>query len=144
MKISVFGLGYVGCVSMACLAGDGNHVVGVDVSPAKVALINSGSPSIVEKDIDALIKKGWESGNIEATDDCTLAVKDCDVSIICVGTPNDKEGHLNLSSIYAVAENIGEALADSDKFHVVTIRSTVLPGTNRKVGAILEERSRRG
>lgn len=141
MKVSIFGLGYVGCVSMACLADDGNHVVGVDISAAKVALINSGSPSIVEKDIDALMKKGWESGAIEATEDYRSAVMDSDVSIVCVGTPNSKEGHLNLGSIYVVAENIGDALADNDRFHVVTIRSTVLPGTNRKVGAIVEERS---
>jgi GDP-mannose 6-dehydrogenase len=128
---------------MACLADDENHIVGVDVSTAKVNLINSGSPSIVENDIDALIKKDWESGAIEATDDYRLALRDADVSIICVGTPNNKSGHLDLRSIYAVAENIGEALADNYKFHVVMIRSTVLPGTNEKVGAIVEERSGR-
>ncbi len=143
MKISIFGLGYVGCVSMACLASDGNDVVGVDVNKAKINLINSGFPSIVEKDIDSLIKKGWESGNIEATDDYKAAIKDADVSIICVGTPNNNTGHLDLRGIYAVAENIGEALACNDKFHVVMIRSTVLPGTNEKVGTIVEEHSGR-
>ncbi len=143
MKISIFGLGYVGCVSMACLADDGNHITGVDVSTAKIGLINSGSPSIVEKDIDALVKKGWESGNIEATDNYKTAVRDADVSIICVGTPNNRSGHLDLNSIHAVAENIGEALAESDRFHVVLIRSTVLPGTNEKVGDIVEKRSGR-
>ena len=107
MKISIFGMGYVGCVSMACLADDGNHIVGVDVSIAKVNLINAGTPSIVEKEIDTLIKKGWESGHIEATDDYRTAMTDADVSIICVGTPNNKSGHLNLNSIHAVAENIG-------------------------------------
>ena len=141
MKISIFGLGYVGCVSMACLADDGNRMVGVDVSIYKVNLINAGSPSIMEKDIDSLIKKGWESGNIEATDDCEAALRDADVSIICVGTPGNKAGHLNLSSVYGVAENIGTALARATKFHVVLIRSTVLPGTNEKVGFIIEERS---
>ena len=143
MKISIFGLGYVGCVSMACLADDGNHVVGVDISTAKINLINSGSPSIVEKDIDDLIRKGWESGNIEATDDYKSALRNADVSIICVGTPNNNTGHLDLGSIYAVAENIGKGLADNNEFHVVMIRSTVLPGTNEKVGNVIEERSGR-
>lgn len=143
MKISIFGLGYVGCVSMACLADDGNHVVGVDISAAKINLINSGSPSIVEKDIDDLIRKGWESGKIEATDDYKSALRNAGVSIICVGTPNNNTGHLDLGSIYAVAENIGQGLADNDEFHVVMIRSTVLPGTNEKVGNIIEEHAGR-
>ncbi|MBL7188798.1 MAG: UDP-glucose/GDP-mannose dehydrogenase family protein [Phycisphaerae bacterium] len=141
MKISIFGLGYVGCVSMACLADDGNRVVGVDVSISKVNLINAGSPSIVEKDVDGLIKKGWEAGNIEATDNYKTALRDADVSIICVGTPNNKSGHLDLTRIHAVAQDIGEALAESDRFHVVLIRSTVVPGTNEKVGTTIEERS---
>ena len=143
MKIGIFGLGYVGCVSMACLADDDRHIVGVDVNISKVDLINAGSPSIVEAGIDQLIKKGWESGRIRATDNPEIALRHADVSIICVGTPNNKSGHLELSSIYAVAENIGDALAESEKFHVVLIRSTVLPGTNEKVGTIIEERSGR-
>lgn len=143
MNICIFGLGYVGCVSMACLADEGNHIVGVDISTAKINLINSGSPCIVEKDIDALIKKGWESGNVEATDDYKAALKGADVSIICVGTPNNNTGHLELAGIYGVAKNIGEALAENDGYHVVLIRSTVLPGTNQKVGTIIEECSGR-
>ncbi len=141
MKIGIFGLGYVGCVSMACLADDETYVVGVDVNTSKIDPINSGSAGIVEKEVDSLIKKGWESGNIEATEDCEAALKDADVSMICVGTPSDKAGHLNLNSVHAVAENIGKALTKSTKFHVVLIRSTVLPGTNQKVGAIIEENS---
>jgi GDP-mannose 6-dehydrogenase len=141
MKICIFGLGYVGCVSMACLADDGNRVVGVDVSISKVNLINAGSPSIVEKDVDGLIKKGYEAGNIEATDNYKTALMDADVSMICVGTPNNKSGHLDLTRIHAVAQDIGEALAESDRFHVVLIRSTVVPGTNEKVGTTIEERS---
>lgn len=141
MKISIFGLGYVGCVSMACLANDDDYIVGVDPSISKVDLINAGSPSIVEKDIDSLIKQAWQAGNIEATADPEAALRDADVSLICVGTPNSKAGHLDLSSIYAVAENIGAALAGAGKFHVVLIRSTVPPGTNQEVGAIIEERS---
>jgi GDP-mannose 6-dehydrogenase len=143
MKIGIFGLGYVGCVSMACLADDDHHVVGVDVNISKVDLINAGSPSIVEAGIDQLIKKGWESGRIRATNDPEIALRDTDISMVCVGTPGDKNGKLDLSSIYAVAEKIGMALAGNDKFHVVLIRSTVLPGTNEKVGTIVEERSGR-
>jgi len=126
---------------MACLADDGNRVVGVDVNVSKVNLINTGCPPIVEKDVDCLVKKGWEAGNIEATDDYEAALQDADVSIICVGTPGNKTGYLNIGSIYAVAQNIGSALAKATKFHVVLIRSTVVPGTNQKVGTIIEERS---
>jgi len=123
--------------------GDDHHVVGVDVNISKVDLINAGSPSIVEEGIDQLIKKGWESGRIRATDDPEIALRHADVSMVCVGTPGDKNGKLDLSSVYAVAENIGTALARNDKFHVLLIRSTVLPGTNEKVGTIVEERSGR-
>ncbi len=145
MKIGVFGLGYVGCVSMACLADADHHVVGVDVNTSKVSLINAGSPGIVEEGLDPLMRKGWESGRIRATDDPEVALKDADVSMICVGTPGDKNGKLDLSSVYAVAGNIGQALAHNGNFHVIMMRSTVLPGTSEKVGNIVEERSgRRG
>jgi len=126
---------------MACLADDGNHVVGVDPSISKVDLINAGSPTIVEKGIGPLIKRAWEAGNIEATADHEAALRGADVSVICVGTPNNKAGHLDLSSVYSVAQNIGAVLAGAGKFHVVLIRSTVLPGTNEEVGTIIEERS---
>lgn len=139
MKISIFGLGYVGCVGAACLAKLGHYVIGNDVSENKVNLINSGKPTIIEKDIDRLIKEGYEKGLIEATTDCKYAVQNSEISFIVVGTPSSKEGHLNLDYIYKVAKDIGEALRDKEEFHIVAIRSTVLPGTNQKVGEIISE-----
>lgn len=141
MKISIFGLGYVGCVSMGCLANNGHRVIGVDVMPAKVQLINQGRPTIIEKDIDRLIAESWKNGRATATTDYREAVLETDVSIICVGTPSSTNGHLNLNAIFETARQIGEALKEKQGFHVVAIRSTVLPGTNKKVGAVIEEAS---
>lgn len=138
MNISVFGLGYVGCVSIGCLAQHGHRLIGVDIVQEKVDLINKGKPTIIEKDIDILIKEGWEAQKISATTDFTEAVKETSISIICVGTPSTDEGHLNLKAIYKTSENIAEALKQKDDFHIVVIRSTVLPGTNQKVGEIIE------
>ena len=125
MNISIFGLGYVGCVGAACLAKLGHRVVGVDVNENKVRLINEGKP---------------------ATMDVHEAVHATDVSFIVVGTPSSKEGHLNLNYIYKVAEQIGAALSDKPANkdglrHIVAIRSTVLPGTNEKVGEIIAQAS---
>lgn len=141
MKISIFGMGYVGCVGAACCAKLGHQVIGVDVSAHKVDLINSGRPTIIEKDIEQLVRSAHEAGRLEATADVARAVKNSQISFIAVGTPSSREGHLNLDYIYKVASQIGEALADKPEFHVVAIRSTVLPGTNRKIGEILEETS---
>lgn len=139
MNISIFGLGYVGCVGMGCLAESGNKVIGVDVVDHKVNLINSGKPTIIEKDIDRLIEDNHRKGLISATKDFKTAVKETEISIICVGTPNSPEGHLNLSYIYRTAENIAKGIAEKMAFHIVVIRSTVMPGTNKKVGAIIEK-----
>ncbi len=141
MKISVFGLGYVGCVSLGCLAQFGNKVIGVDINKTQVDLINSGKPTIVEQGIDDIIWEQYNEGNISATEDYKLAVKQSTVSIICVGTPSTNQGHLNLNFIYKTASEIGDALKSKNEFHVVVIRSTVLPGTNSKVGEIIEEHS---
>ncbi len=141
MKISIFGLGYVGCVGAACLAKLGHHVIGNDVSENKVNLINQGKPTIIEADIEDLVKEGYEKGLIEATMDYHYAVHNSEISFIVVGTPSSKEGHLNLNYIYGVARQIGEAMKDKDDFHIVAIRSTVLPGTNQKVGEIIAEAS---
>jgi len=141
MNISVFGLGYVGCVSVGCLSHFGHKVIGVDINETKVALINSGKPTIVEKGIDELISRGKKSGLVSATMDAGEAVNNTDVSIICVGTPSKKEGHLDLSGIYETAQQIGNALKEKKGFHTVMIRSTVLPGTNRKAGEIIEKES---
>ena len=139
MKISIFGLGYVGCVSLGCLAENGHNVIGVDVSKIKVDLVNNGKPTIIEKDIDKLIKSNHQRGRIKATTLYREAVLDSDVSIVCVGTPSSKEGHLDLTYIYNTAEQIAEVFKEKDTFHTIAIRSTVLPGTNEKYGEIIEE-----
>lgn len=141
MNISIFGLGYVGCVSVGCLANNGHRVIGVDVMPSKVELINQGKPTIIEKDIGRLLAESWKEGRASATTDYRQAVLDTDVSIICVGTPSSGNGHLNLTAIYETARQIGEVIREKDTLHIVAIRSTVLPGTNQKVGQILEEAS---
>ncbi|HND46897.1 MAG TPA: nucleotide sugar dehydrogenase, partial [Chitinophagales bacterium] len=139
MEISIFGLGYVGCVSLGCLAKNGHQVIGVDVHQQKVDLINKGLPTIVEKDIDTIIAEEFKNGKIRATNDANDAVANSEISIICVGTPSSKRGNLNLDFIYKVAEQIGQALKNKNSFHSVVIRSTVLPGTNEKVGEIIAE-----
>ena len=141
MNISIFGLGYVGCVGAACCAKLGHHVIGNDVSENKVNLINQGKPTIIEAEIEDLIRDAHDKGFLEATMDYHYAVHNSEISFIVVGTPSSKEGHLNLNYIYGVARQIGDALADKDGFHIVAIRSTVLPGTNAKVGEIIAETS---
>lgn len=139
MNISIFGLGYVGCVGMGCLASQGHKIIGVDVSDKKVELINQGVPTIVEKDIDKLIMDGHKKGMVSATKDFVKAVHSSDISFICVGTPSSDNGHLDLTYIMKTAEQIGEALKEKTGFHVVVIRSTVFPGTNEKVGQIIAD-----
>lgn len=141
MNVCIFGLGYVGCVSLGCLAQNGFSVIGVDVATAKVDLINRGLATIIEKDIDQIIKQQHEKGRISATEDYLEAVGQSDVTIICVGTPSTEEGNLNLGYIYGSARQIGEAIASKRDFHTIVIRSTVMPGTNRSVAKIIEEQS---
>ena len=141
MNISIFGLGYVGCVGAACLAKLGHNVIGVDVNENKVRLIQEGKPTIIEEGIAALCQEAHDAGRMTATTDVNEAVQNTDVSFIVVGTPSSKEGHLNLNYIYAVAKQIGEALRNKSTFHIVAIRSTVLPGTNEKVGDIIANTS---
>lgn len=139
MDISIFGLGYVGCVSLGCLAKNGHHVIGVDVSKTKVDQINAGKATIIEKDIDTIIADQRKEGKIEATTDAAMAVLKSSISIICVGTPSSDKGHLNLEYIFKVADNIGSALKQKDAFHIIVIRSTIFPGTCDKVAASIEE-----
>jgi len=141
MNISIFGLGYVGCVSLACLAKNGHTVIGVDVVSQKNDRINLGKATIIEKDIDELIETYWKEGKISAIQDSKEAVMLTDISIVCVGTPSNVNGHLNLNAIYETAEHIGKALKFKDSFHITVIRSTVLPGTNQKVGEIIAKNS---
>ncbi|MDP4263358.1 MAG: nucleotide sugar dehydrogenase [Bacteroidota bacterium] len=138
MNISIFGLGYVGCVSLGCLARNGHNVIGVDVSETKVKQINSGLPTIIEKDIDHIIREEHNRCRISATTDFDRAIKQTEVSIIAVGTPSSTTGHLNLEYIFKVAENFGHVLREKGRFHVIAIRSTVLPGTSEKFAEIVE------
>ena len=139
MNISIFGLGYVGCVSLGCLAKNGHTVIGVDINKNKVDLINQGMPTIIEKDIDEIIKNQFLKGSISATTDVEKAVSNSEISIIAVGTPSTINGHLDFKYSYKVAENIGEALKTKQSNHIVAIRSTVLPGTCDRVAEIIEK-----
>ena len=141
MNISIFGLGYVGCVSLGCLAKNGHKVIGVDVNKNKINLINCGRPTIIENGITEIIKEAHSLGRILATNDYNFAISSTEMSIICVGTPSSSSGHLDLDFIYKVSAEIGESLKNKDSFHVIVIRSTVLPGTNKKVGQVVEENS---
>lgn len=144
MKVSVFGLGYVGCVSAACLARDGYTVIGVDVDPNKVAAVSAGIPPVIEKGLETLMSRAVRSGRLRATLDAQSAVLESDVSLICVGTPSNGNGSLNLEYVDRVCMAIGQALAARKDFHVVVVRSTVLPGTvEGRLIPILEEHSRR-
>lgn len=129
MELSVFGLGYVGCVSAACFAKEGHRVVGVDVNPAKVEMVSRGQSPVVEVGIDELVREVAQSGRLTATTDGAAAVRESDLSLICVGTPSNANGSIDLRYIERVCEQIGEALREKATTHVVVIRSTVLPGT---------------
>ncbi len=132
MKISVFGLGYVGSVSVGCLASLGHEVIGVDVSTMKVNIINSGKSPVIEKDIDGLIAEGVESGRIKAVTQAVEAIAATDISLVCVGTPSAENGNLDLAFVERVCQDIGQALAKKNSYHVVVIRSTMLPGSTEK------------
>lgn len=133
MRISIFGLGYVGAVSAGCLAADGHEVIGLDPNQTKVDLINKGLTPIIEKDIAEMITKSVAEGKLRATTDVREAVMGSDISLICVGTPSQLNGNLDLSFVRRVCEEIGSAIKDKDSFHVVVARSTMLPGSMRNV-----------
>jgi GDP-mannose 6-dehydrogenase len=129
MRISVFGLGYVGSVSAACLAAQGHEVVGVDVNPTKVELLQRGQAPVVEERIGELTAEVVGSGALRATTDVTEAVLATEISLVCVGTPSASNGSLSTAYLERVAEQIGEVLAGLDRWHTVVFRSTMLPGT---------------
>ncbi len=131
--ISVFGLGYVGAVSLACLAESGHTMMGVDVNPTKVALIAEGCSPIIEAGLEESLKKGVLSGRIQATTDTHKAILGSDLSLICVGTPSQPNGNLDLTYVQRVCEQIGRVLAHKPAPHVVVMRSTILPGTMEDV-----------
>lgn len=129
MKISIFGLGYVGAVSAGCLAKEGHEVLGVDTSQTKVDLINKGNTPIIEKDIGEIIAAAVADGKLRASTDVNEAVQQTEMSLICVGTPSQLNGSLDLSYVRRVCEQIGEAIKSKKDFHVVVARSTMLPGS---------------
>jgi len=132
-SISVFGLGYVGCVSAACFAREGFQVIGVDVSDAKVGMINSGVSTIVEEGISELVASTRAAGLLHATSSVNDAVAASDISLVCVGTPSRPNGSLDLSYVERVCTQIGEGLRQKGPGHLVAIRSTVLPGSTHEV-----------
>lgn len=129
MKLSIFGLGYVGCVSAACFARDGHEVIGVDINPLKVEIINSGRSPIVEPGIEELMGEAVKRGLLRATTESRQAVLDSDVSLICVGTPGNHNGSLDLTYVKRICQQIGEALESKQLYHIIAVRSTMLPGT---------------
>jgi len=132
MKISVFGLGYVGAITCGCLAREGHTVIGVDVSKVKVDLINAGNTPVIETQIGDFIKEGITKGLLKATQDIQAAIKETDISFISVGTPSQLNGSLDLTFVQRVCEQIGSAIKDKTSFHVVVIRSTILPGSTKE------------
>src|SRR5947207_4386372 len=142
MKLSVFGIGYVGCVSAACFAKAGHDVIGVDLNPTKVEIINSGKSPIVETGIEELISETVSAGRLRATTAPAEAIMNSDGSLVCVGTPSIANGRLNLDHVKSVCEEIGVALRNKLERHTVVIRSTMLPGTvGSLVMTTLEEHS---
>jgi GDP-mannose 6-dehydrogenase len=142
LKISIFGMGYVGTVSAGCLAHEGHEVVGVDPVPTKVDLINAGRSPIIEADIGEIIAATVKEGRLRATCDQDRAIAETDLSFVCVGTPSQINGNLDLTYIRRVCEMIGKALKGKSARHTIVIRSTILPGTmHQTVIPTLEQHS---
>jgi len=133
MRISIFGLGYVGAVCAGCLSARGHDVVGVDISQDKIDLINNGKSPIVEPGLEALLAQGIATGRLRGTTDFAEAIRATDLSMLCVGTPSKKNGDLELNYIESVCREIGFVLRDKTTRHTVVVRSTVLPGTVKNV-----------
>jgi GDP-mannose 6-dehydrogenase len=142
LKVSIFGLGYVGTVCAGCLAKEGHEIVGVDPVRTKVDLINAGKSPIIEADIDVIIAEAVRTGRLRATDDSVQAIRDTELSFVCVGTPSQINGNLDLTHVRNVCEQVGQALKNKPTRHTVVIRSTILPGTMRRVVIpVLEDNS---
>lgn len=133
MRVSVFGLGYVGCVSAGCLVRDGHEVIGCDIDPVKLQLMGEGKSPIVEAGMAELIAAAADSGRLRLTDTAAEAVAGSELSLICVGTPSTPVGDQDLSAVARLSEQLGAALAERQEHHVVVLRSTVSPGTLREL-----------
>lgn len=144
MRVSIFGLGYVGTVSAGCLAYEGHQVVGVDPLQTKVDLINRGLSPIVETDVGEIIAAACKAGLLRATSDPEEAIHGTELSFICVGTPSQPNGNLDLRYIRRICEQIGEAIKNKNRHHTIVVRSTILPGTMRTIVIpVLEEFSKK-
>ncbi len=133
MRVSVFGLGYVGCVTAACLAKAGHRVIGVDINPDKVAMINAGTSPLVEPGLGELLAEVTAAGQLRSTTSADEAVSESDLALICVGTPSRDNGQLDVEALRRVAEHIGRRLRRHPKGYTVVLRSTVLPGTTESI-----------
>jgi GDP-mannose 6-dehydrogenase len=133
MNISIFGLGYVGCVSAACLAAAGHDVVGVDVNPDKVSILGGGRSPVVEEDLEGIIANAVADGSLRATTSADDAIAATEISLVCVGTPSKPNNSLNLDHVARVCEQIGAAVAAKGGSHVVCVRSTMVPGSTESV-----------
>ncbi len=141
MKVSLFGLGYVGAVTAACLADEGFQVIGVDVNQSKVDLLNDGKSPIIEERISDVVANAVKTGKLRSTSDISASIAETDVSLICVGTPSRANGDLELDYVKRVSEQIGSELANKDSYHTIILRSTVLPGTTEEVVLPILEKS---
>ena len=128
-NVSVFGLGYVGCVTAACLASQGHSVIGVDLNRSKVEQVHSGQSPIVEPGLPELVAKCHQASRLSATVDTSAAILATDITLLCVGTPSLRSGKLDLGHLEPVCRSIGQALRQKRSFHLIVLRSTVLPGT---------------
>src|SRR5215470_11266336 len=129
VNISIFGLGYVGAVSLACLARDGHRLVGVDVDPAKVDLIRAGKTPVVEEGMVQLMADVTASGRVTVTRDAAEAIRETELSLICVGTPSAPNGSQDQSAVIRLADEVGGALRFKTAPHVLVFRPTLVPGT---------------
>ncbi|MEI6514253.1 MAG: UDP-glucose/GDP-mannose dehydrogenase family protein [bacterium] len=133
MRISIFGLGYVGSVSAACFAKAGHTVVGCDVDPNKLGPISEGRSPIVEANLDEFLSEAVKAGRLSVTNDANKAVAETDISLICVGTPSRDNGDLKTDYVERVSQQLGQAIKQKGSYHIVIVRSTVLPGTTHSV-----------
>lgn len=145
MRISIFGLGYVGAVSTACLARDGHTVIGVDIEPSKLEMLRAGISPIVEEGMQDLMQSAGRSGRVSVTSDVTRAIQETELSFICVGTPSMPNGSQDLSAVIRISEQLGQALRSKHDYHLFVMRSTVTPGTvEERIRPALESQSGKG